>query len=583
MQFRRTAAGLIAPAFQHIRWKIVGPYLLLTLVGAFVGTYIVTELVTGSLDDRFTNQLAEAARVTEDSAVRQEQKHLETLRAIAFTEGLQEATAAGDASSVADIILPIAANDGAARVEVLDSAGTVLAGYVNHGDRELEYEPVTAGLDRSGLGPVSAVLTGSADEGGDKFAGFVEQDGTTMFLTAGPILENDRIAGVVVVSTPLVQYLKAIQSEALAQVTLYDPTGAAIGSTFAADNAELAFNGGEPGTRETITLFGREYELCYGQLKIRGEELGWYSVGLPTSFITSAQGTTRARLGTMFAVGALLILGIGIYMARAITQPLLRLVRSAVQLGGGDLTARADVHSRDEVGVLARTFNEMAGRLERQHLATLGALVSAIDARDPYTRGHSVRVGHLSMDLGREMGMDRGQLHYLQVGGYLHDIGKIGIRDAVLLKPGTLTPEEREIVEQHPLIGLDILSHIELPPEVRAIVGQHHEKLDGSGYPFGIGDAELTAYPRIAAVADIYDALSTSRPYRSAMSIEEALAILQKEAMSGLLDSDVVANMSRIVEAWEARRQKEPALNAMPMLMHPAGRNVGRARGQRSA
>ena len=187
------------------------------------------------------------------------------------------------------------------------------------------------------------------------------------------------------------------------------------------------------------------------------------------------------------------------------------------------------------------------------------------------------------MDLGREMGMDRGQLHYLQVGGYLHDIGKIGIRDAVLLKPGTLTPEEREIVEQHPLIGLDILSHIELPPEVRAIVGQHHEKLDGSGYPFGIGDAELTAYPRIAAVADIYDALSTSRPYRSAMSIEEALAILQKEAMSGLLDSDVVANMSRIVEAWEARRQKEPALNAMPMLMHPAGRNVGRARGQRSA
>ncbi|MCA9855514.1 MAG: hypothetical protein KC482_18330, partial [Dehalococcoidia bacterium] len=110
MQFRRTASGLIAPAFQHIRWKIVGPYLLLTLVGAFVGTYIVTELVTGSLDDRFTNQLAEAARVTEDSAVRQEQKHLETLRAIAFTEGLQEATAAGDASSVADIILPIAAN-----------------------------------------------------------------------------------------------------------------------------------------------------------------------------------------------------------------------------------------------------------------------------------------------------------------------------------------------------------------------------------------------------------------------------------------------------------------------------------------
>jgi putative nucleotidyltransferase with HDIG domain len=179
--------------------------------------------------------------------------------------------------------------------------------------------------------------------------------------------------------------------------------------------------------------------------------------------------------------------------------------------------------------------------------------------------------------------MDRAQLHYLQVGGYLHDIGKIGIRDAVLQKPGSLTPEERRIVEQHPLIGLDILSYIDLPPQVVAIVGQHHEKLDGSGYPFGIGEAELDAYPRIAAVADIYDALSTSRPYREAMSIEAALGILQKEAMSGLLDVDIVAHMNRIAEAWELRRQTEPALTLLPLLGTPAPRDAGQFRGQRPA
>jgi putative nucleotidyltransferase with HDIG domain len=571
------------PVFHRIRWKIVGPYLVLTLIGAFAGTYIVTELVTASLDERFTNQLAEAARVTEDSAVRQEQGHLETVRSVAFTQGLPEAVASGDATTAGEIILPIAVNDRAAQVEVLDSTGLLLSGFERTGDEGLDYAALTRGLDRSALAPVASVIAGISDARGDKFAGIVERDGSPVFLTAGPILDGTSLVGIVAVSTPLSEFLMVIQSEALAQVTLYGADGVALGSTFATDPANLVSAGGEPGLRETISLFGREYELLYRPLQLRGEELGWFSVGLPTTFITSAQGATRARLGTLFAVGALLILGIGIFMARAITQPLLRLVRSAVQLGEGDLTARANVRSRDEVGVLATTFNEMAGRLERQHLATLGALVSAIDARDPYTRGHSVRVGHLSMDLGRQMGMDRAQLHYLQVGGYLHDIGKIGIRDAVLQKPGSLTPEERRIVEQHPLIGLDILSYIDLPPQVVAIVGQHHEKLDGSGYPFGIGEAELDAYPRIAAVADIYDALSTSRPYREAMSIEAALGILQKEAMSGLLDVDIVAHMNRIAEAWELRRQTEPALTLLPLLGTPAPRDAGQFRGQRPA
>ncbi len=447
----------------------------------------------------------------------------------------------------------------------------------------VEYEPVARGIDRSAWGPVASVLSGKTDSKGDKFAGFVERDGETVFLTAGPLTRDGSIVGAVTVSSPLSEFAAAAKAEALAQVTLYDGNGNALGSTFATDNSNLRSASGEPGRREGVSLFGRDYELLYEPLQIRGETLGWYSVALPTEFISNAQGTTRFRLGTMFAIGALLILGTGVLLSRAITQPLLRLVRSAVQLGHGDLTARAHVGSRDEVGVLATTFNDMAERLERQHLSTLGALVSAIDARDPYTKGHSVRVGHLSMDLGREMGMDRGQLHYLQVGGYLHDIGKIGIRDAVLLKPGTLTPEERAIIQQHPQIGLEILSHIDLPPEVRAIVGMHHEKLDGSGYPFGLDAESLTAYPRIAAVADIYDAVSTSRPYRNAMSTEESLAILHKEAMSGLLDADIVAHMARIAEVWEWRRKNEPAFAMLPQPGPVRAPKDGKIRGQRSA
>jgi HD-GYP domain-containing protein (c-di-GMP phosphodiesterase class II) len=98
---------------------------------------------------------------------------------------------------------------------------------------------------------------------------------------------------------------------------------------------------------------------------------------------------------------------------------------------------------------------------------------------------------------------------------------------------------------------------------VLAIVGQHHEKLNGSGYPARVGEAELTVFPRIAAVADIYDAVSTTRPYREAMSFEETLDLLRREAMSGLLDPDVVRSMARIAEAWERRREVDPALQAL--------------------
>ncbi|MCH7816108.1 MAG: HD domain-containing protein [Proteobacteria bacterium] len=123
--------------------------------------------------------------------------------------------------------------------------------------------------------------------------------------------------------------------------------------------------------------------------------------------------------------------------------------------------------------------------------------MSAIDARDPYTRGHSVRVGHLSVDLGEALGLSAAQLQHLQIGGYLHDIGKIGIRDAVLLKPGKLTDEEFDLIRQHPTIGLDILRTLDLPPAVIAVVGGHHEKLNGAGYPLGLSAEELTIFPRM--------------------------------------------------------------------------------------
>jgi putative nucleotidyltransferase with HDIG domain len=199
----------------------------------------------------------------------------------------------------------------------------------------------------------------------------------------------------------------------------------------------------------------------------------------------------------------------------------------------------------------------MTERVQRQHLATIGALASAIDARDPYTMGHSVRVGQLAVEIGRELNVTPAQLQDLEIGGYLHDIGKIGVRDTVLLKDGQLTAEEREVIEQHPRIGLQILAPVDLAPDVIAFVGGHHEKLNGSGYPAGLHGDHIGLVARIATVADIYDALTSDRPYRAGMTLQEALDILHREVADGTIDAAAVLALEHVVPRWEMRLKTE--------------------------
>jgi HD-GYP domain-containing protein (c-di-GMP phosphodiesterase class II) len=151
-------------------------------------------------------------------------------------------------------------------------------------------------------------------------------------------------------------------------------------------------------------------------------------------------------------------------------------------------------------------------------------------------------------------------LQDLEIGGYLHDIGKIGIRDSVLLKSGALTAEERHAIEQHPRIGLDILAPVELTREVIAFVGGHHEKLDGSGYPHGLTGDAIGPVPRIATVADIFDALITDRPYRPGMDVDQALDILDREVAGGKVDGPAVAALKRALPRWLNRLESEPRL-----------------------
>ncbi len=168
------------------------------------------------------------------------------------------------------------------------------------------------------------------------------------------------------------------------------------------------------------------------------------------------------------------------------------------------------------------------------------SLARTIDAKDRYTNGHAERVSQYAAFLGERLGMTDKQLENLRIGGLIHDIGKIGIDQNVLDKPGKLNSEERQQIEIHPVLGEEICSPLKSLQDVTCIIRNHHERLDGSGYPDGLQGNGIPQEVRIVSIVDVFDALTTDRSYRPAMSIDEALVIIRQEANQGKLDVSLV-------------------------------------------
>ncbi len=168
------------------------------------------------------------------------------------------------------------------------------------------------------------------------------------------------------------------------------------------------------------------------------------------------------------------------------------------------------------------------------------SLANVIEAKDAYTEGHTRRVGSLSRTIGERMGMSKEQLNILEIAGVIHDIGKVGVSETIINKPGKLTLDEFDTMKSHTIIGETILKPLGSLRECLDPVRHHHEKLDGSGYPDGLKDEEISVFARILAVADIFDALYSKRPYRDKLPIEKAQAILLEEAEKGQLDRHVI-------------------------------------------
>ena len=192
----------------------------------------------------------------------------------------------------------------------------------------------------------------------------------------------------------------------------------------------------------------------------------------------------------------------------------------------------------------AEDVRRLYQQLQRAVYQSLVGLANALEAKDPYTRGHSERVGTLSRRLATVLGLNAEEIEVVGQAGLLHDIGKIGIREAVLRKPGRLDASELAEMRRHPIIGAEIVAPLEFLADVAPLIRHHHERQDGGGYPDGLRGASIPLGSRIIAVADVFDALTSDRPYRAAWSADVALAHLGAEAEQRLDERAVSALVS---------------------------------------
>jgi HD-GYP domain-containing protein (c-di-GMP phosphodiesterase class II) len=274
-----------------------------------------------------------------------------------------------------------------------------------------------------------------------------------------------------------------------------------------------------------------------------------------------------ARLLALLAV--LLSIGVSIFAARRITNPLQVLTQSSRALARGDFSQRVNLWSRTEIGELAHTFNTMSDELEHfvedlkraaeenreLFMGSIQMLAGAVDEKDPYTRGHSDRVTRYSLLIAKEMKQPEAFMETLRISAQLHDVGKIGIEDHILKKPGALTAEEFEVMKTHTTKGANILRPVTQLAEMLPGIELHHEALDGRGYPYGLQGDQIPLLARVIAVADTFDALTTTRPYQRAHTSEETLQII-KNLAGKRLDPEAVAALMAICARGEIKIQR---------------------------
>jgi putative nucleotidyltransferase with HDIG domain len=279
-------------------------------------------------------------------------------------------------------------------------------------------------------------------------------------------------------------------------------------------------------------------------------------------------GVTELNRQALAFVSVVVLVAIllGYSFAVGISGPIRGLAASTRAISRGEFHQRSAVRGASEISELAENFNKMAGDIEEYierlkeaaeenrelFIGSIRMLAAAIDEKDPYTRGHSGRVAKYSTLIGQELGLSTEDLDKLRISALLHDVGKIGVEDRVLKKPGALTPEEFGLMKQHTVKGANIMRPVSQLKEMLPGIELHHEHMDGRGYPYGLQGQQIPLMARIIGVADTLDAMTTNRPYQTAMDLDFALERIR--SLTGTkFDAVVVTALESAVTAGKLR------------------------------
>ena len=425
----------------------------------------------------------------------------------------------------------------------------------------------------------------------------------TVFLVSAPVQYGPRFLGMIASVVDLQFLIRRLREVSGGGLTPYVVD--AQGRLVAAATPEFA-TGQEMKNLEIVRTFveggnkaqlaeTREFKMDAGNEHI--DMLGTYSPVTSLDWAVVVQKPRREayrsiyemqRTGRLLALLAVLAsVLVSIFAARRITNPLHVLTESSRALAKGDFSQRVHLWSRTEIGELAQTFNSMSEELERfvedlkraadenraLFMGSIQMLAGAVDEKDPYTRGHSDRVTRYSLLIAKEMNQPASFMEILQVSAQLHDVGKIGIEDHILKKPGALTEEEFEVMKTHTTKGANILRPVTQLAEMLPGIELHHEALDGRGYPYGLKGDQIPLLARVIAVADTFDALTTNRPYQQAHTPDQALQII-KNLAGKRLDPAAVAALLAVYERGEIKIQrftiKRPVLTPQAQAPAPA-------------
>ncbi|MFN2464159.1 MAG: HD domain-containing phosphohydrolase [Candidatus Dormibacteria bacterium] len=528
-----------------VGYQVVLPFLLLSMLAGLAASALVgVQLAAAARAQLDTEAIREEDSVSSSFATF-EQRQLTDLRTLAATDGVGRAVKARDRASLQRLIVPAVSAQlpDPLRASVVIPDGTELLSA--RADQSHVSACICAGGRQLGSwSHVNDALSGRSDKFGPKYIGIAaDSDGPVMY-TVGPVTLDGATVGAILVAEPLNALLHDLRTRQSFEVGLYRAGGGLISantvipassSLSAADRRAVTGHAGF--IHRQLARQGSQYEVFYVPWRLRHEDAGYAAVVRPAAALGSVSTQIPLLMAAVFGTVFVVTVATGLYISRRITRPLDNLVRATHAVGGGDLQYQAAVMTSDEIGELTVAFNAMTtnlldGRAQigKSAEATIQTLAFAIDARDSYTHGHSVRVTRYSVELARCAGFGEEDLERLRRGCLVHDIGKIGIPDRILSKAGPLTRRQWEAMRRHPELGAEMLAPLEWPAEVLQIVRSHHERWDGTGYPDKLTGDETPRLARLVAICDTLDAMTSDRPYRHGFPYERAAAEIEAGA-----------------------------------------------------